>query len=154
RRVALRRKGSRKVLARGTVRADGTFVLRTKAPKRTAGVRYLAGVGGATSASVALRSRFAVSSLRIARGRVTFRGRVTRPFGRSRTVRVAVRTGCRNGRPRWKTVKTVRRTSRGAVTARFAAPKGQDVVVVRATAKVRSGRRTTTVATTPRAVAR
>ncbi|WP_210493644.1 hypothetical protein [Patulibacter sp. SYSU D01012] len=154
RRVLVRRVGAKAVVARAVVGTDGTFVARLRAPRHAAGARYVATLGRAASAPLPLRPRFAATAVRLANGRVTFRGRVTRPFAATRRVTVAVRTGCSGGRARWRTVRTVRRSPSGAVVARFAAPRGLDVVLVRAATRVRSGRRTVAATTLPQAVAR
>ncbi|HEX8105854.1 MAG TPA: choice-of-anchor Q domain-containing protein [Solirubrobacteraceae bacterium] len=142
--VADRRNPRRKAAraGRATVRSDGDFAATLPRPPR--GLRspeYFARAGGAgRSQSLELDRRMYADRLRLAGGRITFKGHVTRPLPkRGRRVTVTVQTGCRE---RAKAA-TARLDRRGRFTARFGAPTGVTEILVRAQSHVpdRAGRR-------------
>lgn len=154
-RVALRLVGRRGTLATVRVRADGTFtrVVSPEAAGRRSTARYVATIGGRAGVTIPLRPRAGRPTLRRAgTTRVAFRGRLSAPLASSRAVRLQV-ASCTGGRVRWRTARTVRRGTTGAVSGTVARPAGAAAVVVRAVGRVRSASGRTVAATSvPQAV--
>jgi hypothetical protein len=150
RKIALRLVGRKKAVASVRVSKAGAFARTFSVAKagRRAGSRYYATMGRVKASSVRLRPRFAVTSVgRAGSTRVVLRGRLSKPLAATRAVRVQTAT-CAKGRATWTTVRTVKRSRTGAVSARIARPKGDRVVVVRATGRVRKTARGRTVSAT------
>jgi hypothetical protein len=151
RRVAVRITGHAKASKTVKVAKDGTFTATFTPGKagRASGARYVATMGSARSIALALHPRFAVTSARRSgTTRVVVKGRLSKPLGKSRTVRAQIGT-CSQGKARWRTAKTVRRSRTGAVSATVARPRGASVVVVRLVGSVRAtGKRGRTLTAT------
>jgi hypothetical protein len=150
RKVTLWLVGRRKSLGSVRVSRSGAFARTVSVPKagRRSGSRYYATMGRVKAAKVPLRPRFAVTSVgRSGTTRVAFRGRLSKPLATARAVRIQTAT-CARGRATWTTVRTVKRSRTGAVSARIARPQGASFVVVRATGRVRKTARGRTVSAT------
>lgn len=157
RRVSIRFPHTGRTVARATVRPDGSFTARAKPPARslrgTNRARYQAVVGRERSLSLKLRRRMILSGTRVAGGRVTLSGRVTRPMASpARSITVTQRVSCR----RSKVVARVKPSRSGRFRVRLAVPDGQLAAVYRLSTRVRKttrNRKTFPTFTLPRSIA-
>ncbi|HET6550072.1 MAG TPA: Ig-like domain-containing protein, partial [Solirubrobacter sp.] len=158
RRAAIRFLATGKVVARPVVRPDGRFAATVKAPPprlRSSGrARYQARIGDERSLALKLERRMQVSRVRAAGGRVTIRGRVTRPLAprrRDRAIDVQLRRSCSKA----EVVARVMPDRRGRFKVTLDAPQGEQAAVYRLRTKVRrtaASRKLFRTFTLPRAV--
>ncbi|MGH2905584.1 MAG: hypothetical protein ACRDKI_02305 [Solirubrobacterales bacterium] len=131
----------RRVVARPTVRADGSFSVTVRRPSRP-GVgsnlaRYRAILGNTATRWIKLTRRLVTSSIRYADGRVTVDGRVITPIARRATMVVTRADAC--GRyARVGSFSYSRRTGRFSRSVEVTRPAAPTAVFVRLNTRVRS----------------
>jgi hypothetical protein len=142
RKVAIRLRATGRIVARATVRKDGSFETTAPRPprsffathKRANRVRYRAEIGKELSLPLKLRRRLIVSSLSSKNGRVTISGRVVRPLTTPRSeIRVVRRVSCH----KVVLVKRFTPPPDGTFRVTVKAPKGQTAAVYRLATYVR-----------------
>lgn len=136
-RIAIRSRADRRVVARPRVSSAGLFRARVPLPperwRYSNRARYLASYGNQRSLDLKLHRRMVFTSVRSVRGKVILRGRVTRPHTSPRDiVTIRQRLTCR----RQRVVARVRPNADGFFQVTLKAPKTGDVGVYRATTMV------------------
>jgi len=133
-------RATERTVARARVRRNGTFATAARLPSRSLRssnrARYQAVIGRERSLDLKLRRRLVITSTRVRRGRVTIRGRVTRPLAGRRSQRritLVRRVSCRR-------VQVLRRfypRSDGTFSVTVDAPPNQSTAVYRLATRVR-----------------
>ncbi len=123
---------------RARVAANGTFRTTTALPSRklrsSNRARYQAVLGSEKSLNLKLERRMVVERLTSSAGKVTVRGRVTRPLARpAQTITLSRRVSCK----RLEVVKRFKPRADGTFSVTVAAPTGQASAVYRLGTKVR-----------------
>jgi hypothetical protein len=122
-RVSIRSKASGKVVSRPRVEPNGTFTGSAPMPARhvrfTNRARYQASVGSERSLDLKLNRRMVWSSVKSRDGKVTLKGRVTRPFDKPlQTIVLKRRVSCKE----FETVKRFKPRRDGRFSVTVAAP--------------------------------
>jgi hypothetical protein len=130
--VSIRLHATGAVVARPKVDRNGMFVASAPLPRRsirgTNLARYRATIGSNESLALKLTRRLKLSSTAVRNGRVTLRGKITRPFPAApQTLLVKRRVDCST----WKVVKRVRIDESGRFVVRMPAPRVGSVAVLR-----------------------
>jgi hypothetical protein len=133
-------RATERTVARARVRRNGSFSTTARLPSRalrsTNRARYQAVVGRERSLDLKLRRRLVITSTRVRGGRVTIRGRVTRPLAGRRSQRritLVRRVSCRR-------VQVLRRflpRRDGTFSVTVPAPPNQSTAVYRLATRVR-----------------
>jgi hypothetical protein len=159
--VAIRLRATGKIVARATVRKDGSFQTTAAMPpraylatnRRANSVRYRAEIGKELSLPLKLQRRLIVNSLTSKGGKVTISGRVVRPLTTPvSTIRLVRRVSCH----KVVLVKRFKPNADGTFRMTVKAPKGQAAAVYRMATSVRekaSNPRSYPTFTLPRGVA-
>ena len=138
RRVGIVFSATGRQVATAIVRRDGSFATRAPLPPRairsTNRARYIARIGKEKSLDLKLERRMFVSSARTSNGRVTIKGRVTRPLGSPvQTITLVRRVSCK----KTEVVKRFKPTRTGSFRVNVAAPPRQQAAVYRLGTRVR-----------------
>ncbi len=155
-RVSIRFTHTGKVVARATVRPEGSFSASARLPakrlRKTNKARYQAVIGRERSLALKLTRRMVLSSARTARGKVTLSGRVVKPLGRpAARIVVTRRVSCK----RSEVVARIKPSRSGRFKVTVDAPEGALAAVYRLSTRVRKtsrNRKTFPTFTLPRAV--